>query len=96
MSMCTIRVELHDASWVDYTNLSTYLRNNGITDIIVTDTGKRYKMSPGHYTYNGPKTFDQVYDDAVSCAARVGKRYAVTASHVTANKWVGLSPVQPQ
>lgn len=90
MTTCTIRVELHDANWVDYTNLATYLSNNGITDVIVADDGQRYKMSPGHYNYNGWKTFDQVYNDAVACAIMVGKRYAVTASLTTATKWVGL------
>lgn len=93
MTICTIRVELHDANWVDYTNLSTYLSSIGITDTIANGVGKRYKMSPGHYNYNGPKLFEQVYNDAVSCATRVGKRFAVTASNVTTTKWVGLAPV---
>lgn len=93
MTMCTIRVEMHDASWADYTNLATYLSNMGITDIIVADNGQRYKMSPGHYIYDGWKTFDQIYNDAVSCANMVGKRFAVTASLASANKWEGLQPV---
>lgn len=90
MTMCTIRVELHDASWFDYSNLATNLKNCGITDVITANDGERFKMSPGHYNYDGWKSFDQVYNDTVACAMMVGKRHAVTVSHVSENRWIGL------
>ena len=93
MTMCTIRIELHDASWQDYINLATYLSQKGITDVIRAYDGSRYKMSGGHYNYLGQKTFDQVYEDAVWCATMVGKRYGLMVSDVSANKWTGLPAV---
>lgn len=90
MTICTIRIELHDASWQDYINLATYLAQRGITDTITADDGQRYKMSGGHYNYVGLNSFKQVYDDAVWCVSMVGKRYGLTVSEATTIRWQGL------
>jgi hypothetical protein len=88
--MCTIRVELHGATRAEYDNLAQDLSRNGIIDVITSDSGKLYKLSPGEYNYHGPATLDQVWSAAHNCAAFVGKPYAVTAAEVSRWKWIGL------
>lgn len=90
MNMYSIRVELHGATWTDYTNLAAYLSNRGIVDVITGNDGLTRKMSPGEYNYDGPRAFDEVYDAAKWCADLTGKPYAVTMSEVTRWKWIGL------
>lgn len=90
MTMCMIRVELHGASWADYTNLAAYLKNYGIVDVIEGSDRQRYKLPPAEYHYDGPKTLEQVYADTVTCTTMVGRTHAIVASEITRCKWVGL------
>jgi len=56
MNMFAIRVELHNASLLDYTYLAERLQVQGIVDITVDDLGNRYKMSPSEYNDSGSAT----------------------------------------
>lgn len=92
MTMYTIRVLLHGASSADYSNLAEYLRQSSIDDIVVGVDGKRYKMSPGEYSYIGLMNLDQVFEAVARSAILVGKPYAIMANQVVERTWVGLAP----
>jgi hypothetical protein len=94
MSMFTIRVELHDATWDDYTKLHAQLAARGITDVVVSDEGVRYKMSPAEYNYVGDRTIEQVQEQAEAAARAVGKRYAIFTSEAVRRRWTGLQQVR--
>lgn len=93
MAIFTIRVELHDATWTDYSNLATRLAQQGITDIIQADNGTRYKLPPAEYSYVGNVTLEQIYGTVNRVTSTLGKRFAILANEVSSCKWTGLSPV---
>ncbi len=94
MTMFTIRVELHDATWDDYTRLHAQLAARGITDVVVSDQGVKYKMSPAEYNYVGVRTIDDVQQQAEAAARAVGKRHAVFTSEAVTRRWSGLQQVR--
>jgi hypothetical protein len=93
MSMFTVRVELHSATWQDYTNLAKDLAVKGITDVITADDGKRYKMPPAEYNYVGNESIDAVYNAAVASAVGTGRNHAVLVSEAVRRKWMGAPQV---
>lgn len=92
MTRLTIRIELHDATRSEYADLAKRLARHEITDEIVADNGKRYKLPPAEYNYVGDATFDEVYSTAKSVAGSLGKKFAVLASKSTRRSWDGLPP----
>jgi hypothetical protein len=88
--MYNVRVVLHEASWADYVKLADNLALQGITDVLVADDGRRYKMTPGDYNYTGTATQQQVFNSAQTAANSTGKRNAVVVSQVISRTWAGL------
>lgn len=93
MALFTIRVELHNASWDQYTELYKHLSALGITDTIVGDDGVRYRMSPAEYNFEGNATCVQVRDAVDAAAAKVVRSYAVFVTEAVRRTWVGLKKV---
>ncbi|MCW0399675.1 hypothetical protein NB688_002756 [Xanthomonas sacchari] len=91
MARYTIRIELHGATWDDYVEMYKYLAAQGITDIITSDDGTRYKMPPAEYNYEGGATRDQVLASAKACAAKVVHSYAVLVTEAIARSWHSLA-----
>lgn len=94
MARFTIRVELHDADRDDYEQLETALAERGITDIIVSDDGVRYKMPPAEYQCLGDLTAEQVRQMCANAAQTTGKRHAILVTEAKARSWSGLDPVR--
>lgn len=90
MAKFTIRVELHNATRIDYDDLAKRLARHSITDEILASDGKRYKLPPAEYNYVGNATLDQVYDTVKTVAESVGRKFAILANEVTSRNWVGL------
>ena len=85
-----IRVELHGASRAQYSPLHSLLALHGITDVIVADTGVRYRLPPGEYCYNGNATKQQVLTSAKQCAAQIVPAFAVVVTESNGVMWEGL------
>lgn len=94
MARFTIRVVLHDnASREDYEKLETELENRGITDVITSGDGTRYKMPPAEYQCDKELTSEQVRDLCVAAAKTTGKRHAVLVTTSNGRAWTGLDKV---
>ncbi len=93
MARYTIRIELHDATWDDYVKMYKHLSAQGITDIISSDDGTRYKMPPAEYSYDGVATRTQLLDMAKSSAGKVVRSYAVLVTESSGRTWHGLDKV---
>lgn len=93
MAFFTIRVELHDATRHDYTNLADNLQKIGITDIISNDDGQRFRMPPAEYNYQGTQDIHTIYTAVVGVAKYVGRTYAVFITEGARRIWIGLTPV---
>jgi hypothetical protein len=91
MARYTIRIELHDATWDEYEAMYEYLEAQGITDIITSSDGARYKMPPAEYNYEGNATRAQVLDMAKASAAKVVRSYAVLVTESAGRTWHGLA-----
>jgi hypothetical protein len=94
MSSYTIRVELHDAIWQNYTSMAADLATKGITDLITADDGTHYKLSPAEYNYVGPGSLDDVFNTVTAAATKTGKRHAVFVTEAQRRKWQGLAVAQ--
>lgn len=90
MSLFSIRVELHNATWAQYSQLADQLQKLGVVDTIVGDNRVRYKLPPGEYNYEGNGNIDQVHDAVLACANNTGCRNAVFVSEATRRRWSGL------
>lgn len=95
MPSFTIRIELHDAIWQHYVDLARNLKAIGITDTIVAGDGKKYRLSPAEYNYEGNSTLNDVFLAASGAAALVVPKYAVfvTESGGTGRIWAGLEQI---
>ena len=89
----TIRIELHNATLAQYTDLYKHMAAEGFPDIIGAGDGTRYKMPPGEYNYEGKTTRDQVLVKAKSAAAKVVRSYAVFVTESAGRTWYGLKQV---
>ncbi len=94
MTDCTVRVELHNASWQNYIDLANDLARSGIVDEITASDGATYKLPPAEYNYEGTATADAVLNTAREAANRTGKTNAVLVSESTRRTWIGLEKVQ--
>jgi len=90
MPRYTIRIELHDATWDHYIEMYKHLAAQGITDIITSDDGARYKMPPAEYNYDGLANRNQVLEMSKASAAKVVRSYAVLVTESAGRVWHGL------
>jgi hypothetical protein len=93
MMSFTTRIELHSATWQDYSNLHTHMENAGFSRTILGDNGVTYALPTAEYVATGNYTIQQVYAAANTAAAATGKSAAVFVSETTRWRWGGLSPV---
>ncbi|MDO8072960.1 hypothetical protein O3299_15620 [Janthinobacterium sp. SUN176] len=90
MSNFTIRVELHGANGADYILLHEKMAQQGLTDIVVDDSGRRYKMSPGEYNFQGIATIEQVMTSARVATSQTNRNWAIMVSEASKRIWEGL------
>lgn len=94
MSSCTVRVELHNATWQNYVDLAEDLAGSGIVDEITGSDRITYKLPPAEYNYEGSANADAVLNTAREAADRTGRTNAVLVSESTRRTWIGLQRVQ--
>lgn len=90
MNQYTTRVELHDASWDDYTKLHAEMKRRGFSQTITADDGAVYELPPAEYDYNGVDTRAQVLEKAKQAAGAVKMSFAVLVTQATGRTWLGL------
>lgn len=94
MNRYTIRVELHDATWQQYATLAQQLAARSIIDVIVADSGIRYKLPPAEYNYVGSDDIDAIMAKCKASAAATGCKFAVLVTQALLQKWEGLPQVK--
>lgn len=94
MASFITRVELHGATYQDYTNLHAYMGQEGFTNTIRSNDGVVYQLPPAEYQLVANCTAVQAHEKASSAAARTLKMFAVLAFEYSSAVWVGLGEVQ--
>ena len=95
MTWFTTRVELHNATYQDYTKLHLCMEAEGYATTIRGSDGNTYQLPPAEYHLDDNCTRDQALDKAKRAAQRTSKAFAVVVSETTAMSWFGLPVVQP-
>jgi hypothetical protein len=90
MTSFTTRVELHDATWSDYTKLHEEMRGRGFRQTITSDDGIVYELPPAEYDYQGTVTAADVLAKARAAAEAVKPSYAVLVTESSGRTWAGL------
>ena len=95
MALFMARIELHNGTYQDYTNLHSYMAAEGYATTIRGGDGRTYQLPPAEYHLNGASTRDQAIEKAKRAAQRTLKNFAVVVSEATGISWFGLAVVQP-
>ena len=95
MAWFITRVELHGATYQDYTNLHAFMAAEGYTPTIRGSDGKTYQIPPAEYHLDGTYTCNQALEKAKRAATRTGKGFAAVATEAVSAAWVGLPLAQP-
>jgi hypothetical protein len=90
------RVELHGATYQDYTNLHAYMAEEGFRNTIRGSNGALYQLPPAEYDLIANCSTVQVREKASRAATRTLKTFAVLTVEYSSAAWVGLSKVQQQ
>ena len=95
MTSFTTRVELHDATWDDYTKLHEKMRAQGFSRTITSDNGVTYQLPLAEYDYQSSSTVtrQQVLDKAKAAAGAVKTTYEVLVTESNGRIWAGLKQV---
>jgi len=96
MASFMTRVELHGATYQDYTNLHAYMAQEGFTNTIRSSDGAFYQLPPAEYELIANCTTVQAREKASKAATRTLKTFAVLTVEYSSAAWVGLSKVQQQ
>jgi len=94
MARFTIRIELIDATWDQYTQMYALLEREGIVDVIADKNGTRYRLPPAEYNYDGEATKAQVLEKAKSCASKVVREYRVLITASNGRTWHNLEAIR--
>lgn len=95
MALFMARIELHRATYQDYTNLHGYMAAEGYTTTIRGNDGKTYQLPPAEYHLDGAYTRDQALEKAKRAAQRPQNGFAAVVSETVSSTWVGLPVVEP-
>jgi hypothetical protein len=86
-----VRVELHRAKGAEtYHALYEQLATFGITNEITATDGRRFRLPPAEYYYDGAATRDEVLRIARQCANAVDQSNAVVVTESNGVTWEGL------
>jgi hypothetical protein len=96
MASFMTRVELHGATYQDYTNLHAYMAQEGFTNTIRGSDGALYQLPPAEYELIANCSTVQAREKASKAATRTLKTFAVLTVEYSSAAWVGLSKVQQQ
>jgi hypothetical protein len=88
------RIELHDASEVDYQKLHAAMEAEEFKRTITADDGSIYHLPTAEYYLITELTRDQVFATGKSVANKIGKKYGIVVVEVNAATWAGLAKVK--
>ncbi len=90
MANYTVRIELHDAGWDDYTKLHSAMEQKGFSRLIRGDNGRTYRLPWAEYNGTGQLTCSQIRDIAQLVANETGKKNSVFVTEAVCRAWSGL------
>ena len=91
MTDYTVRVELHDATWDDYTKLHKIMASQGFNTTVRDDaSGIISKMPTAEYNIGSLLSITQIRDKAEFAAKSVIKRFGVLVTQSAGRCWIGL------
>ena len=91
MAQFTVRVELHNASFDDYTALHSAMEQRGFSRLIQSDDGRTYHLPWAEYSGSGSLSSAQVRDIAKAAADSTGKKNGVLVTESNSRAWAGLA-----
>ncbi|MFT8326877.1 type V toxin-antitoxin system endoribonuclease antitoxin GhoS [Gluconobacter oxydans] len=97
MTTFIVRIELHNASGSDYTNLHHAMSNEGFSNTIQAGDGKIYKLPTAQYSMKTESDMNTVYNLAKAASqqtinqSNTSNAFAVFASKTIGNQWYGLA-----
>jgi hypothetical protein len=94
MAFFMTRVELHEASYLDYNKLHAAMEQEGFSRSIQAADGHWYQLPPAEYHRGDSMKRDDVLESAKKAAATTQKSYAVCVTEAVSSTWVGLPIVQ--
>jgi hypothetical protein len=90
MAAFMVRVELHGADWEEYNELHVAMEREGFKRTILADNGVLYQLPPAEYRIEGYYRVEEVLAMARRAANTINRLYAIIASQVGPQIWVGL------
>ncbi len=90
MALFIVRVELHNASWLDYEGLHSAMTRSGFNRTITADNGDKYHLPTAEYTINSSLPRSTILASAKSAATVTGKGFAVVVTESVGTTWDGL------
>jgi hypothetical protein len=90
MGQYTVRIELHNASYLDYENLHAEMGRRGFSQTIRGDNGRLYKLPTAEYDITSSASIDQIRAAGAAAVASTGRTGMVLVSQATARAWQGL------
>ncbi|HUI90827.1 MAG TPA: hypothetical protein VLX68_01140 [Chitinivibrionales bacterium] len=90
MATFMTRVELHDATYMDYESLHSAMQREGFTRTILAADGNTYILPTAEYYRTAQLTKNQVLESAQRAAVMTRKRYAVIVAETSGVTWSGL------
>ena len=90
MAMFMTRVELHDATRNDYTELHGAMQKQGFRLSIIGGDGVTYALPPAEYWYDGTISRSDVLKKAKTAAGSVKRSYAAVVTEAVGSIWCGL------
>jgi hypothetical protein len=91
MAYFLVRIELHQAQYLDYVKLHAFMTQRGFSRTITSDDRQQYALPTAEYFRISTTTIDQVTEDAKSAVAATGLSGGVIVAQAERLKWHGLS-----
>ena len=92
MPRFTVRVELDEATYQDYTTLNASMEKAGFSRFITDPAGQVYRLPLAEYDYDGDRAAADVVALARAAAVAAGWRSAILVTEARERAWEGLRP----
>lgn len=86
----TTRVELHNATYSDYTNLHAAMERRRFRRLIQSDDGRIFQLPTAEYDSQGNISATEVLNLAIAAANETGKTSSILVSEAISRQWYNL------
>jgi hypothetical protein len=90
----TTRVELHDATDDDYTELHSAMESEGFSRLIADSKGIVYHLPWAEYNFEGNKSCNEILACAKRAAKTTGCEFEILVTESAGRTWYNLLPVR--